>query len=116
MIRVTVAIGTVAVIACLALALLWQRADARADKLAIDLRAEQARADAMEKRSNQLERAAMERLADEQAVDKLGKDLNDAIKNVPPSAAPSAASVALGCARLRAAGSTTGDAFKRVCG
>lgn len=116
MIWLRIAIPVAIVAAIGALALLWQRADARADKLDVDLRAAVATASGLKKRNDQLERAALERLADERAVDQLGRDLNDAIKNVPAGTAPGPAAVALGCQRLRAAGATASADFQRICG
>ncbi|RSV20539.1 hypothetical protein CA236_01185 [Sphingomonas sp. ABOLG] len=98
------------------LGFLWQRADARADRLALEVREAGAEADRLKKRNDQLERAALERLADDRAVDQLGKDMHDAIKDIPGGTAPSPAAVALGCQRLRAAGATASGTFQRVCG
>lgn len=67
--------------------------------------------------NDSLEREAWERLADDAALDKLGKEMNRAIDATTPAqqaATPSAVSVALGCARLRQAGATS-DTFKRIC-
>ncbi len=67
--------------------------------------------------NDSLEREAWERLADDAAIDKLGKEMNRAIDATTPAqqaATPSAVSVALGCARLRQAGATS-DTFKRIC-
>lgn len=67
--------------------------------------------------NDSLEREAWERLADDAALDKLGKEMNRAIEATTPAqqaATPSAVSVALGCARLRQAGATS-DTFKRIC-
>ena len=105
-----------AVIAILGLIILWQSAAGRADSLEVELQAARSEADGQRRRSDQLERAAIKRMADESAVDAMGKELNDAIKDIPASAAPGPATVALGCGRLRAAGATTSDAFKRICG
>lgn len=116
MIRAALAGAVVALLLIGGVGFLWQRADARADRLAIEVREAQGEADSLKKRNHQLERAALERLADDRAVNQLGKDMHDAIKDIPVGTAPSPAAVALGCQRLRAAGATASDAFQRVCG
>jgi hypothetical protein len=52
------------------------------------------------------EAAAAQRLADQRLTETLERNLRDAIRNTPDSA-PDATRVALGCQRLRAAGTDT---------
>lgn len=64
-----------------------------------------------------MERAAVARAADEAALSTMSKDLNNAIdKAAIPGTAPGPATTALGCARLRQAGSTAAPAYRRICG
>lgn len=101
-------------IAILVLVILWQSADHRAEKAERDLAQAKADLGQEKKRADQLEQTALQRLADQAAVDAIGRNLNDAI-DTAPSGAPAASSVALGCQRLRRAGATS-DNFKRICG
>ena len=109
-----IALPAGAAIALLVLIILWQSASHRAEKAAQDLAAETTRADRQKKRADQLEQAALQRLADQAAVDAMGGKYNEAIDAAPPGA-PGASSVALGCERLRRSGATS-DTFKRICG
>ncbi|MBN8848143.1 MULTISPECIES: hypothetical protein [unclassified Sphingomonas] len=103
-----------AAIAILLLVILLQSATSRAESAERDLRVKTAEADQQKKRADQLEQAALQRLADQAAVDAMGKDYDDAI-DAAANGAPDASAVALGCERLRRAGASS-DTFKRVCG
>lgn len=94
----------------------WGAAARRADRLDDQLRQERARTIAAERRIAAMARAEVERAADDRHLDSMRKDLTDAIAAVPPGGAPDAASVALGCARLRRAGRTDAAAYRRLCG
>lgn len=114
--RIILPIG--AVLAMVFLYVMWSDAASARDDYKAQLKDANTEITRLARRNDDLETEAVERLVDETAVEKMGKKLTDAIDAVPPaqqSAAPSAATVALGCARLRQAGATT-DAFKRICG
>ena len=63
-----------------------------------------------------LETAAAERAADTADLDTMKEDLTHAIESAPKGIAPSAATVALGCARLRRQGNTSSTSFAAICG
>lgn len=114
--RIILPVGVVLAIAFLYL--MWTDAAASRDEYKAQLKDANATIERVERRNQDLETEAVERLVDDTAVEKMGKKLTDAIDAVPPaqrSAAPSPATVALGCARLRQTGATS-DAFKRICG
>lgn len=103
-----------AVIAILALVIMWQSATSRAEQAEKKYAQAAADRDAEKQRADQLEQAALQRLADQAKIDAMGRNLNDAI-DAAPAGAPGASAVALGCERLRRAGATS-DTFKRFCG
>lgn len=114
--RIILPVGAVLAIAFLYL--MWSDAAASRDNYKAQLKDATATIERVERRNQDLETEAVERLVDETAVEKMGKKLSDAIDAVPPaqqSAAPSPATVAVGCVRLQQAGATS-DAFKRICG
>jgi len=111
--RFAIPLGVLIVI--LSLLLLWQREAGKVDRLTGDLAATSEALERSQSRVADLEMEARERLADDTAIDKAKEELHDAIKDIPAGTAPSPATVALGCVRLRQAGAT-GDAFKRICG
>lgn len=94
----------------------WAAADNRADRLSNDLQVQTARAVAAEKRETAMKKAEAERAVDGAQIDAMKEELTDAIKSVPAGTAPSAATVAAGCIRLRRAGLTASTDYKRVCG
>ena len=109
--------GLLGVIALGFLFFMWRSAEHRLTLTKIELTKVEAKAIALEKRTTQLERAALERLEDTDQIEGMKKDLTDAIQSAAkPGLAPGPTSVALGCARLRQAGRAGSDAFKRVCG
>jgi len=112
--RIALPLG--AVIAILSLLLLWQREAARADRVTVELAVTNDALTRSQVRVADLQREAQEKLVDDTAIDKAKEELTDAIKDIPAGAAPSAATVAAGCVRLRQANATTSDAFKRICG
>lgn len=96
--------------------LLADRAATRADLLETRAKLTAARTD-IERLETDIaakERAAIERSDDATAVDQLREDLTDAIKSIPPGAAPGPATIALGCERLRRAGTGAAD-LPAVC-
>lgn len=114
--RIALPVGIILILA--ALFILWQRAEGQLADTSARLAIAERDNDRLIRRNTDLETEALERLIDATAIEKLGKDMNDAITAIPPAqrdVAPSAATVALGCVRLRAAGAT-GDTFKRICG
>lgn len=97
----------------------WQTETARADEAEASFAAERAAREMTERQLQAERNAAMERAADEQAIDTLGKDMTDAIDKAAakePGKAPGAATRALGCQRLRAAGATSSAEYRRSCG
>lgn len=114
--RIILPVGALLVLAVVFL--LWRDAVHTNDTLTARLLVKTQEAERLSKRADDLEREAIERLADDAAIEKLGKGMTDAINATTPAqqtATPSAVSVALGCARLREAGAAS-DAFKRICG
>lgn len=61
------------------------------------------------------EQASIERQADTKAVDDMKEELHDAIRDIKPGTAPGAATLALGCERLRRAGKTGTYQYLSVC-
>jgi len=104
-----------AIIVILFLIVLWQGAADNVSRLEREVKIANAAIADRDMRINDLEVQATEKLADDTAITKAKEELHDAIKDIPAGVAPSPASVALGCARLRQAGATS-PAFKRVCG
>jgi len=112
------ALPLIALVGLFSLYVLWQRAETQLLATSTELTAANRERERLATRNQDLEREAIERLADDAAIEKLGKGMTDAINATTPAqqaATPSAVSVALGCARLREAGATS-DAFKRICG
>ncbi|MBI0474205.1 hypothetical protein D9601_02345 [Sphingomonas sp. MA1305] len=94
----------------------WSHADARADDLKGQLIDQTARADALQKKVAAMAQADAERALDGDKLDQMKDDLTHAIDAAPKGNAPGPASVAVGCARLRAQGNTASAAYRRVCG
>ncbi|TKD50236.1 hypothetical protein [Sphingomonas baiyangensis] len=97
----------------------WQRESANAEELRIDLRLAEAEADAAERRTMVLEKAAAERAMDTSDIRDLEEGLSDAIDKAAarePVAPVGAATRALGCERLRRAGQTTSARYRAQCG
>lgn len=76
------------------------------DKSVVANALNEANVDALETNNQANENAANARLEDRAAIDEMERELNDAIDEAEPSL-PSAASIALNCARLRAFGRDT---------
>lgn len=111
--------AAIAAIAFLMLFIAWQNSSATVDTLQSQLKTASDQQDASNKRIAALEQAGIERILDQQAVADTSKELNDALDKVPTgeaSKAPSAATVAVGCIRLRQAGATSSSAYKSICG
>jgi len=111
--------AAIAAIVFLMLFIAWQNASATVDSLQTRLVAASEQQEAANKRINALEQAGIERMLDTQAVADTSKELNDALDKVPANdanKAPSAATVAVGCIRLRQAGATSSAAYKSICG
>lgn len=114
--KIALPIGAVLLLAVVIL--LWR--DARSDNAVLKERliVKTQEVERISKRNEDLEREAWERLADETAINKMERNLTNAIDDLPvaeQSATPSAAVVVLGCLRLRQAGATASDSFKRLC-
>lgn len=113
--RILLPVG--ALLALAVLFLLWRDEKRENGVLEARLLAKTEEIQRLNRVNDSLEREAWERLADDAALDKLGKEMTRAIDATTPAqqaATPSAVSVALGCARLRQAGATS-DTFKRIC-
>lgn len=111
--------AAMAAIAFLILFIAWQNSSATVDSLQNRLTAANEQQEASNKRIAALEQAGIERMLDQQAVADTSKELNDALNKVPATdanKAPSAATTALGCVRLRQAGITSSPAYKSICG
>lgn len=111
--------AAIAAIAFLILFIAWQNSSATVDTLQSQLKDASEQQEASNRRISALEQAGIERLLDTQAVADTSKELNDALDKVPvaeANKAPSAATTALGCIRLRQAGVTSSAAYKSICG
>jgi type VI protein secretion system component VasK len=117
----TRALGTAGIVVAVAIGLLlhgWQAERARADEAEASFAAERDLRASAELQLQAERAAAMERAADDRAIDDLSKDMTDAIDKAAtrePGKAPGPATVALGCIRLRSAGATAGAEYKRLC-
>lgn len=113
--------GSIMIVVAVAFGLLlnaWQVTIARADVAEATVAAEQELRKSAERELREERQTAAERAADEQAIETLGKDMSDAIDKAAaraPGAAPGPATLALGCARLRAAGLTASANYQRQC-
>ncbi|GGO95069.1 hypothetical protein [Stakelama pacifica] len=114
-VRIAITAGVVVVVTIGALYGLWQGAEEKAAGFRIEAEAAAAQLANAEKRMRVLEQAAAEREADRTEVQTMKDDLTDAIRNADAGAAPGPAAVALGCARLRRAGSTSSPEYQRIC-
>ncbi len=112
-------IGGLAIIAAIGtLYGLWQSASSRADMMQIERDEAASRAVLAERRNRVLEQAAQERATDTREIAALERNLTNAIdqaEKTQPGRAPGPATTAANCERLRQAGRTSTDAYRRVC-
>lgn len=114
-------IGSATIIVAVTIGLLlhaWQAELARADDAEAVAEAERQARGSAERQLKDAHQTAMERAADDQAIEALGKDMTDAIDRAAakaPGKAPGPATIALGCARLRAAGLAASSEYQRQC-
>ncbi|WP_203309749.1 hypothetical protein [Sphingomonas beigongshangi] len=93
----------------------WSHADNRADKLQTQLTTQTARAEAAERKVKAMAQADAERAMDDSKIDQMKDDLTHAISTAPKGTAPGPATLALGCARMRAAGRTASPTYSAKC-
>lgn len=115
-------LATVGIVIAVTIGLLlhaWHTEAARANEAEASLAVSENLRATAERQLQAAHAAAMERAADEQAIDALGKDMTDAIDKAAakePGKAPGAATTALGCVRLREAGATSSAEYRHSCG